>query len=72
MCKVNKYFWFLISRTWREVTHLWYFWPAKGVPEDYDSVIDFLFEMRSYMKVAQTAKEYDEEGEQEFALKYYK
>ncbi|XP_041980812.1 serine-rich adhesin for platelets [Aricia agestis] len=52
----------LATRTWREVTHLWYFWPAKGVPDDYDSVIDFLFEMRSYMKVSQTAKEYDEEG----------
>ncbi|XP_050679363.1 serine-rich adhesin for platelets-like isoform X1 [Leptidea sinapis] len=52
----------LATRTWREVTHLWYFWPAKGVPEDYDSVIDFLSEMRSYMKISQTAKEYDEEG----------
>ncbi|XP_047532201.1 uncharacterized protein LOC125067593 isoform X2 [Vanessa atalanta] len=52
----------LATRTWREVTHLWYFWPAKGVPDDYDSVIDFLSEMRSYMKVSQTAKEYDEEG----------
>lgn len=41
---------------------MWYFWPAKGVPDDYDSVIDFLSEMRSYMKVSQTAKEYDEEG----------
>ncbi|CAH1637161.1 unnamed protein product [Spodoptera littoralis] len=52
----------LETRTWREITHLWYFWPAKGVPDDYDSVIDFLCEMRSYMKIAQTAKEYDEEG----------
>ncbi|KAJ0174948.1 hypothetical protein K1T71_009089 [Dendrolimus kikuchii] len=52
----------LSTRTWREVTHLWYFWPAKGVPDDYDSVIDFLSDMRSYMKVSQTAKEYDEEG----------
>ncbi|XP_034833428.1 uncharacterized protein [Maniola hyperantus] len=52
----------LVTRTWREVTQLWYFWPAKGVPDDYDSIIDFLSEMRSYMKVAQTAKEYDEEG----------
>lgn len=41
---------------------MWYFWPAKGVPDDYDSVIDFLSEMRSYMKITQTAKEYDEEG----------
>ncbi|KAH9638061.1 hypothetical protein HF086_014922 [Spodoptera exigua] len=32
----------LETRTWREITHLWYFWPAKGVPDDYDSVIDFL------------------------------
>ncbi|KAJ8714746.1 hypothetical protein PYW07_002971 [Mythimna separata] len=52
----------LSTRTWREITHLWYFWPAKGVPDDYDSVIDFLCEMRSYMKISQTAKEYDEEG----------
>lgn len=52
----------LSTRTWREVTHLWYFWPAKGVPDDYDSVIDFLCEMRSYMKISQAAKEYDEEG----------
>ncbi|XP_045501460.1 receptor-type tyrosine-protein phosphatase zeta [Colias croceus] len=52
----------LSTRTWREITHLWYFWPAKGVPEDYESVIDFLSEMRSYMKISQTAKEYDEEG----------
>ncbi|RVE49377.1 hypothetical protein evm_005992 [Chilo suppressalis] len=52
----------LATRTWREVTQLWYFWPAKGVPDDYDSVIDFLSEMRSYMKVSQTAKEYDEDG----------
>lgn len=52
----------LATRTWREVTHLWYFWPAKGVPDDYESVLDFLSEMRSYMKIAQTAKEYDEEG----------
>ncbi|CAH4020886.1 serine-rich adhesin for platelets [Pieris brassicae] len=52
----------LSTRTWREVTHLWYFWPAKGVPDDYDSVIDFLSEMRSYMKISQGAKEYDEEG----------
>ncbi|CAG4955544.1 unnamed protein product [Parnassius apollo] len=50
------------TRTWRELTHLWYFWPAKGVPDDYDSVIEFLLEMRSYMKISQTAKEYDEEG----------
>ncbi|XP_013195694.1 mucin-2 [Amyelois transitella] len=50
------------TRTWREVTHMWYFWPAKGVPDDYDSIIDFLSEMRSYMKISQTAKEYDEEG----------
>ncbi|KAL4717125.1 hypothetical protein ACJJTC_017012 [Scirpophaga incertulas] len=50
------------SRTWREVTHLWYFWPASGVPDDYDSVIDFLSDMRSYMKLSQTAKEYDEDG----------
>lgn len=52
----------LETRTWREITHLWYFWPAKGVPDDYDSVIDFLCEIRTYMKIAQTAKEYDEEG----------
>ncbi|CAB3244986.1 unnamed protein product [Arctia plantaginis] len=52
----------LSTRTWREITHLWYFWPAKGVPDDYDSVIDFLCEMRSYMKISQAAKEYDEEG----------
>ncbi|CAH0758270.1 unnamed protein product [Diatraea saccharalis] len=52
----------MTTRTWREVTHLWYFWPAKGVPDDYDSVIDFLSEMRSYMKISQTAKEYDEDG----------
>ncbi|XP_052742344.1 mucin-17 [Bicyclus anynana] len=52
----------LVTRTWREVTQLWYFWPAKGVPDDYDSIIDFLSEMRSYMKVSQTAKEYDEDG----------
>lgn len=52
----------LATRTWREITHLWYFWPAKGVPDDYDSVIDFLCEMRSFMKISQTAKEYDEEG----------
>ncbi|XP_049871564.1 mucin-12 isoform X2 [Pectinophora gossypiella] len=52
----------LATRTWREITHLWYFWPAKGVPDDYESVIDFLSEMRSYMKISQTAKEYDEEG----------
>ncbi|XP_026741330.1 flocculation protein FLO11 [Trichoplusia ni] len=52
----------LNTRTWREITHLWYFWPAKGVPDDYDSVIDFMCEMRSYMKISQTAKEYDEEG----------
>ncbi|XP_059047988.1 uncharacterized protein LOC131843377 [Achroia grisella] len=52
----------LTTRTWREITHLWYFWPAKGVPDDYDSVLDFLSEMRSYMKISQTAKEYDEEG----------
>ncbi|KAJ2949383.1 hypothetical protein O0L34_g15295 [Tuta absoluta] len=52
----------LSTRTWREITHLWYFWPAKGVPDDYDSVLDFLSEMRSYMKNSQTAKEYDEEG----------
>lgn len=53
----------MATRTWREVTHLWYFWPAKGVPDDYESVLDFLSEMRSYMKIAQTAKEYDEEGQ---------
>ncbi|XP_053611380.1 mucin-2 [Plodia interpunctella] len=50
------------TRTWREITHMWYFWPAKGVPDDYDSVIEFLLEMRSYMKISQTAKEYDEDG----------
>ncbi|XP_072938249.1 uncharacterized protein [Epargyreus clarus] len=52
----------LATKTWREVTHLWYFWPAKGVPDDYDSVIDFLSEMRSYMKISQNAKEYDKDG----------
>ncbi|XP_028026528.1 mucin-5AC [Bombyx mandarina] len=50
------------TRTWREIIHLWYFWPAKGVPDDYDSILDFLSEMRNYMKISQTAKEYDEEG----------
>ncbi|XP_068622576.1 uncharacterized protein [Battus philenor] len=49
------------TRSWREITHLWYFWPAKGVPDDYDSVIDFISEMRSYMKISQTSKEYDED-----------
>ncbi|GBP30337.1 Tyrosine-protein phosphatase non-receptor type 7 [Eumeta japonica] len=52
----------LSTRTWREVTHLWYFWPAKGVPDDHDSIIDFMSEMRTYMKISQTAKEYDEDG----------
>lgn len=51
----------LETRTWREITHLWYFWPAKGVPDDYDSVIDFLSEMRTSMKISQTAKEFDEQ-----------
>lgn len=60
----------MVSRTWREVTHLWYFWPAKGVPDDYDSVIDFLSEMRSYMKISQTAKEYDEDGTLHLRLCY--
>ncbi|KAG7300512.1 hypothetical protein JYU34_016142 [Plutella xylostella] len=52
----------LRTRTWRELTHLWYFWPAKGVPDDYDSMIDFLTEMRGFMKIAQSAKEFDEDG----------
>ncbi|XP_026462447.1 uncharacterized protein LOC113364180 isoform X1 [Ctenocephalides felis] len=38
------------SGTWREVTHLWYMWPEKGVPKEYQSMIAFLIEARSFMK----------------------
>lgn len=52
----------LNTRTWREVTHIWYFWPAKGVPEECHSIIAFLIEARSYLKASQNAKEFDEDG----------
>lgn len=43
----------MISNSWREVTHLWYIgWPDKGVPEEANSIITFLIEARSYLKIA--------------------
>lgn len=40
------------TRTWREITHLWYQWPETGVPGDEASVIAMLLEARSYLKMA--------------------
>ncbi|XP_077285782.1 uncharacterized protein LOC143910989 [Arctopsyche grandis] len=51
------------TKVWREVTHMWYFWPAKGVPDECHSIIAFLIEARSYLKASQVAKEYDEDGQ---------
>lgn len=51
------------AKLWREITHMWYFWPAKGVPDECHSIIAFLIEARSYLKASQNAKEYDEEGQ---------
>lgn len=43
----------MVSNSWREVTHLWYIgWPEKGVPEEENSIIGFVLEARSYLKVA--------------------
>lgn len=37
---------------WREVTHLWYLgWPDQGVPSEANSLIAFLIEARSQMKI---------------------
>lgn len=43
----------MVSNSWREITHLWYIgWPEKGVPEEENSIIGFVLEARSYLKVA--------------------
>ena len=39
------------TKTWREITHLWYQWPDKGTPTDEASIIAMLLEARSYLKM---------------------
>ncbi|KAK6631517.1 hypothetical protein RUM44_006044 [Polyplax serrata] len=40
------------TNLWREVTHLWYLgWPDQGVPSEANSLIAFLIEARSQMKI---------------------
>lgn len=47
----------MVSNSWREVTHLWYSgWPEKGVPEEENSIIAFLIEARSYIRLVQNAE----------------
>ncbi|XP_018321870.2 tyrosine-protein phosphatase non-receptor type 9, partial [Agrilus planipennis] len=47
----------MVSNSWREVTHMWYVgWPEKGVPMEYNSIIAFLIEARSYLKLPNTAE----------------
>lgn len=40
-----------VTKTWREITHLWYQWPDKGIPTDEASLIAMLLEARSYLKM---------------------
>lgn len=40
-----------VTKTWREITHLWYQWPDKGIPCDEASIIAMLLETRSYLKM---------------------
>lgn len=40
------------TKTWREITHLWYQWPETGTPSDETSIIAMLLEARSYLKMA--------------------
>lgn len=39
------------TKTWREITHLWYQWPENGIPSDEASIIAMLLEARSYLKM---------------------
>lgn len=39
------------TKTWREITHLWYQWPETGVPTDEASVIAMLLEARNFLKI---------------------
>lgn len=41
-----------VTKSWREITHLWYQWPESGVPTDEASIIAMLLEARSYLKMA--------------------
>lgn len=48
----------MVSNSWREITHLWYMgWPEKGVPEEANSLIAFLIEARSCMKISENKVE---------------
>lgn len=40
-----------VTKTWREITHLWYQWPDCGTPTDEASLIAMLLEARSYLKM---------------------
>lgn len=40
-----------VTKTWREITHLWYQWPDSGIPTDEASLIAMLLETRSYLKM---------------------
>lgn len=40
-----------VTKTWREITHLWYQWPENGTPTDEASIIAMLLEARSYLKM---------------------
>lgn len=40
-----------VTKTWREITHLWYQWPDSGMPTDEASLIAMLLEARSYLKM---------------------
>lgn len=40
------------TKSWREITHLWYQWPETGTPSDETSIIAMLLETRSYLKMA--------------------
>lgn len=51
------------TRTWREITHLWYQWPESGVPAEEASVIAMLLEARSYLKMASPEQEVTEEDD---------
>lgn len=54
----------LVTKTYRDITHMWYFWPAKGVPDEHHSIIAYLIEARSCLKATQSSKEYDEDGKE--------
>lgn len=59
----------LITKSWREVTHLWYQWPETGMPTDEASIIAMLLEARSYLKMVTPEQTTSDQQESDLDLK---